>query len=546
MLPFSLNLQPTINNIFSDSQVELPKWIPPTSVLAGLLFIAIFIVETTSLIGPFAPEYQRLTMASGMGLIMCGLGSRASGKWGSLYIAGAAGVTATFYTLLWSTSEPSSEPAMIVRVSGFGQSFQTVSASVDSGEHLFGYFQQNIKEFIFKIEDTHLEEGCFLIEAIDLDSTIYRSRVHLGQLKFYHERIRASNQKVELNFLRSASPDDRNATLYYITEGEPFPISVAYDTGCRKFNESKDLHTSYSLPLVLQAHADSQDSPSVQLLIESIRSDDILRRYDAQRILSTRPPEVISLILNDLQNATISSEEQEFLDTSLVVVIGGMFQRGVNPNEIKKMFIEEKDLEPLVRTLMHRDYIYSFTAMSSLMHLGDDRVNELLLNILKENREEENNGKYYAAVVLSDGFPTLTDDNKRRLSEEISTIVNLDERTQSLLNTIVNSASNLNESPQQQNVTPIGWVYIGINFDNQWIEKYFDWNNDSSLPAAGATMTANGSVHLRKDYIKFDSTTGRWVNSDVVGLVRRDDQVNVIRIENVAEGYYWAEIAPAN
>ena len=544
MPPFSLKLKTTFNNIFTDSQSEVPIWMSVISVLVGFLLIAIFIAETTFLIGTFGREYQRITIAGGLGLIMGGVGSRASGKWGSWYIVGAAGLTIIFYTMLWWTSEQPSEPAMIGRVSGFGQNVHMVEASADNGERLFGYYQRNSYEFNFRIEETHLEEGCISFAVIAANDIEHRLRVHPTNLRKAHKVSSASNQKVELIFLPQSSEYD--ATLNYIKEETYFPVSQPWGAGCHKPNEFLALHAPFSLPLVLQAHADSQNPPSEQLLIESIRSEDILRRYDAQRILSTHPPEVISSILNELQIAAISSDDQEFLDTGLVGVIGGMLQRGVNPNEIKKMFIEEKDLEPLVRTLKHRNHIYSFTAMSSLIHLGDDRVNELLLNILKENKEEENNGKYYAAVVLSDGFSTLSDDNKSRLSEEISTIVGLDERTQRLLNSIVKSASILNESPSKQDVTPIGWVYIGINSDNQWIEKYFDWNNNSSLPAKGVIMTANGSVHLRKDYIKFHSTTGRWVNSDVVGLVRSGDKVKVTGIKNVAEGFYWAEITSAN
>ena len=478
---------------------------------------------------------------------MGGAGSRAAGKWGSWYIIGAAGLTIVFYNLLWFTSEQPSEPAMVGRMSGFDKNVRMVEASADNGEHIFGYFQRNSNEFIFRIEDTHLKEGCISFVVIASNDTEHRLKVHSVRLRNVHKFYRALNQKIELNFILPQSPEFV-ATLNYIDKGQYVAVSQPLGRGCLYPGESVALHAPYSLPLVLQAHADSQDHPSEQLLIESIRSEEILRRYDAQRILSTHPPEVISSILNELQNAAISSDEQEFLDMGLVGVIGGMLQRGVNSNKIKKMFKEEEDLEPLVRMLKHRNHIYSFTAMSILIHLGDDRVNKLLLNVLKENKEVENNGKYYAAVALSAGFSTLSDVKKMRLSEEISTIVivDLDERTQRLLNDIVESASNLNESPPKQDVTPIGWVYIGINFDNQWIEKFFNWKNDSSLPTTGVTMTANGLVHLRKDYIRFDSTTGRWVNSDVVGLVRPGDKVKVISIKNVAEGFHWAEIAPVN
>ena len=546
MPPFSLKLKSTVNKVLTDSQSELPNWMPAISVIAGFLLLAIFIAERNSFIGSFGPEYRRITISGGLALIMCGVGSQVSGKWGQWHLVGAAGLTIVFYTLLVWMPGQQPEPAMVARVSGFPENVNMVQASDDGGEQLFVINQPNGKEFKFRTEESHLKKGCIDLVMSVKNDVEYVSRVHTSNLKKVHSYYQTLNQDVELTIFLPPSKGGF-AELSYLDGEKMVLISTPDPLSCRvRKMESVAQYTSYALPLFLQVRADSSNTSAENLLIEGIRSDDFLRRYDAQKILSTHPTKVISTILNVLQNSATPSDEKEFLETGLVGVIGGMLRRGVDPNEIKKMLREERDLEPLVRTLRHRNQIYSLTAMSSLMQLRDKRVNKLLLNILKENEEEENNGKYYAAVVLSDGFSTLSENNRKRLSKEVSTIVGLDARTQSLLDSVVNIASVPNETPLKMDDGPIGWVYIGINFDDQWEEKYFDWNIDSSLPETGVTMMANGSVHLRKDHIKFDSNTSRWINADIVGLVHPGDKVKVIRTKNVAGGFYWAEIAPAN
>ena len=101
--------------------------------------------------------------------------------------------------------------------------------------------------------------------------------------------------------------------------------------------------------------------------------------------------------------------------------------------------------------------------------------------------------------------------------------------------------------PQEEK--PDGWVYVGINFSKaglnfgqNWDEKHFTWDGDKERrPQEGDTLTATGSVNLRKDHIHFRKGEG-WVNAEVLDVIRRDTKVKVLATKTVADGFHWAKI----
>ncbi len=97
-------------------------------------------------------------------------------------------------------------------------------------------------------------------------------------------------------------------------------------------------------------------------------------------------------------------------------------------------------------------------------------------------------------------------------------------------------------APQQSGSDEIGWTYVGINFGQGWDEKYFKWeDNNESLPQKGYILTATGSVHLRKDHIRYVKDAG-WVNAKSVGIIHPDDKVKVLDTKTVADGFRWVRV----
>ena len=97
-------------------------------------------------------------------------------------------------------------------------------------------------------------------------------------------------------------------------------------------------------------------------------------------------------------------------------------------------------------------------------------------------------------------------------------------------------------APQQSESDEIGWTYVGINFGQGWDEKYFKWQeNNESLPQKDAILTATGSVHLRKDHVRYQKDEG-WVNSESIGIIHPHDKVKVLDIKTVADGFCWVKV----
>ena len=95
---------------------------------------------------------------------------------------------------------------------------------------------------------------------------------------------------------------------------------------------------------------------------------------------------------------------------------------------------------------------------------------------------------------------------------------------------------------QESEADEIGWTYVGIKFGESWDEKYYKWEgNNESLPQKGYILTATGSVHLRKDHIRYMKDEG-WVNAESIGIIHPDDEVKVLDTKKVADGFHWVKV----
>ena len=554
-------------------KLRMPPSLSITSLILGILFVIISIAGSTCFIDNFSHPVQRLTTALGISLIVFGLGSRASGTYGKWSVQGVGAFVIIFYLLI--PTEPP-ESAVIARMIGFpepdeeSEEIRTVEAFAESKKPLFGYFYRSHPEFKVRIEDKDLKSGCLSfivvpmkgkedllkVHPVTLDRAYKASRIQregllkslLASLGLEHLAPQVSH--IEIVELTYHSDKEGNGTLTYLDKGERKPASQPSDQ-CSLEMASSARTTQYALSLVTQAHAQVQDessdqAPSNQSLIESLTSEDVIRRYEAQRILSTRQPDVIRLILEKLQKHNKDTNEWENLAVSLAKVIRGMLQREVKPisaKDVQTQLNSKEGLEALVWVLTHHDSSYKLDAMVSLIRLRDPRLNSYLVEILKGQTESE--GKYYAALVLIGGGLEVELDHNERVALKRSIVSgDRDEAVRILLNVINLPPSASHEEKPESESAPIGWVYIGINFGGPWEERYFDWSGKSNLPQEGDILEATGSVYLRKEYIKFDPNVGRWLNAEVVGLVSPGEKLRVNAIENVASGFYWAEVTP--
>ena len=285
------------------------------------------------------------------------------------------------------------------------------------------------------------------------------------------------------------------------------------------------------------AHAEEETVYPDHLLLEYLESDDVLIRYEAQQLLAGRQPTVIASIIERLGKQDETSDKWQYLATGLNYVIEDMLKKGTKPEEIGSQLKNTEDLKPLIVMLDHSDPSLRYTALSNLMHLRDPRVYPYLKGILEG--EHEHQKQYNAALVLAEIFPLL--DNPER--KEVLVAINENKYNFVPLRRFKESVSITNDGEFKPTNKLTGWVHLGITLNDDWAELYFDWQNkDSNLPEKGDILVARGTVHFRTDAIRYDLEKEQWIRSGLLGMIRPGDKVILISIENISQGFYWAEV----
>ena len=450
-------------------------------------------------------------------------------KWILLALAPASIVIAVCF---WACSKPS---AMILDITiPRNPIIQHAKFQAEGGEHLFNYFRPNYEEFKVRIENEHLKkEGCFhfvVIKKTDTDTTEEMTKIYPGFLKQAREHQGESSVK-----LVSVSNPDATLSLRYTHAGGTvhYPPSAICSATWNRASLNR-----LGAGFISEAFAQNQPEISTETLIESLKSENDLFRFEAQQILSTRGPRAIRSILKALAELDESSVEWKRLAVSTVGLLEEMLQGGVNPDRIRESLQNNLDLKPLVMMLDHPHPRTRYDAATSLLILNDFRAIPFLIDIL-ESATTGDSGKYNAALVLIGFSDRLSDGEKKALRDAVEEVFrkyevysdDLEERTAELLNNIRDNTP----------ATLSGWTYVGIFYDGSWVEKFYKWAGDSKPPKKDDVLEATGSVHARRDHIKFDLNTEQWVNADVVGLVHPGDKVRVDSVKNVADGFYWVK-----
>lgn len=77
-------------------------------------------------------------------------------------------------------------------------------------------------------------------------------------------------------------------------------------------------------------------------------------------------------------------------------------------------------------------------------------------------------------------------------------------------------------------------MYVGINLGRHWDKKHFDWDSyNKRLPEKADILTATGLVNLRKRFGE---------HAPIVGVICPEEQVQVLEIETLPNGYHWVRI----
>ena len=522
-------------------------------LFVGALLLTILLLDSITSIDIVLDKQERIIIiATVIGVFLGGLSSRVFlhnigqhvfGKIGKLSfsLGGPSAIVFIVYFSLMYTLDVSDSPTfvMVGRISGapFPEDIRTIEVKDGNNARLYGYFRRFEKDFTVRIEDKNLKVGCLTFVLV-MEDDYKIIMVHPQTLRRLYRNI---GQFLALVYREH----NGNPKLLSIDENIHARISSQENYCTTVTSDHVSVKSSYMAFFIEQAYAQAESEISDENLVDALQSDDVLIRYEAQEILSTRQPEVIISIIEYISRDDITIDKRQYLAVGLIRIIEGMLQKGIEPREIREKLANEKNLKLFVDMLNHPDPILRYDALASLMRLRDPRIYPYLKEILES--KEDDARKYNAALVLIETFPKFSEKIQLEISNSIKAgNYNSDLKVKELLPRIKRFIFiSIDNGSQLQN-SPIGWVYVGMNFGEMWEEKYFEWNDDSNVPKKGDVLTANGSVNLRADHIRYDWDIKQWVNADIVGLIRPGDEVEVTDVENVADGFYWVEIKRAD
>ncbi|MCY4228139.1 MAG: hypothetical protein OXF20_10710 [Gammaproteobacteria bacterium] len=121
-------------------------------------------------------------------------------------------------------------------------------------------------------------------------------------------------------------------------------------------------------------------------------------------------------------------------------------------------------------------------------------------------------------------------------------------------------------STEKDNSNVEGWAYVGIVFDNKWIEKYFEIDTSESRKnpserelvysfPEGTEIIATGMVNFREGHIQY--IDGKWINKQAIGTICKGQAINLHALKRVAlleengdrfegaenDGFWWAMVS---
>ena len=147
--------------------------------------------------------------------------------------------------------------------------------------------------------------------------------------------------------------------------------------------------------------------------------------------------------------------------------------------------------------------------------------------------------KYEEAVLIAEILPLAGSDRRQQVRRAVTLSINLfASEVREFLMEAIKLPPSL-EGPSLDKHSRDGWIYVGILYEGEWEEKYFDWQGDGKAPEKGDVLTAAGSVNIRQDVIKYDRNAEVWKNARIVGLVKPGDRVQVKQVETVADDFVW-------
>lgn|GEM_PF-4725282 len=509
-------------------------------VLLGLICLAFPFVGRRIEPNLFSTEVYLLSLSMTFGLFLTAVGGWASGSWRGWTFGGAAATVVALFLLIQFVHNPPApgpERTVVAKISGpeLYTRITAVEVMEENGARLFVAPNRRLNHADVLIEQANLDTDCLAFmfapggEQADGDAEPIDIKVPSGFFRQFMDETDdplAYRKRVRLHYHHGSGTLLRNAPT-----GETPPEPLSGPGVCSGFAQvpadSGHRHAGLFGWISAAFAGDLRDRDLIRLL----NSNDALIRRDARAQIAARGPGIVPALMAAIPSPSAPSHYRYALGA--VTALSQMAPAGYSVDGIRRM-LSDADIQTIVDLMAHPDETMRARATEALVALEDDRSIQPLIGVL-DGEAVEDEAKYNAALALRQTAPTFAPPVQQRIADETQALAapRLEQRTAKLLEQL---------PTVDREAAQTGWVYLGSYFGKDWSERHFTWPEGSTIaPAAGTTIQAVSNVNLRADHIRFTLDKG-WQNSEILGLVRRGENVTVRSVKQVTPGFYWAEV----
>jgi hypothetical protein len=211
-----------------------------------------------------------------------------------------------------------------------------------------------------------------------------------------------------------------------------------------------------------------------------------------------------------------------------------------HPTDEIRAKLSADDIARLVDLLGQDDRELRENVNAFLIALQDDRASFALLNVI-DRESADGATRDLAAETLGGAVFQMSPEARETLAAQLNQRLESQRMRGPDADATATRGFNIVRAKTQSTEDIQGWVLLGALEGSAWSERRFQWG-DAGLPIPGAQIVATSNVSLREDASRFELSRG-WENSEIKGLVRAGDALNVIAVVPVVPGIYWAQVS---
>lgn len=486
------------------------------------------------------PKISFLSYAMAFGLFLTAVGGYASGKWQGWTFGGAAAtVVALFLLMTWGADEPPTRVAALdlkITNPDLYDHIQSIEVTDDKNQRLFVAPDRMLNNVRVLIEKDNLSAGCiafsFVPKAPEESNTHSPEPFNLQvPSSYFKDKL---EKRPDQSVFRHRFPvffDISSKAMFdrpLSQEQAPPPLN-APDL-CDEFSQVASLAGPKKPGFwsgFMSAFAVGKSSTDI---IRKLNDKDAFVRRAARDQVAAYGPRILPELMGAIPSERSSSYYRYALGA--MVSIANMAKQ----HDVKAMnaSLNAKDYQLMSKLMGHSDKTLRKWSTAAMVRLGGKSGVEALLGTLEDSATTAN-GRYNATFALTEISKKLPAAMRKTVTARQKSITS---------KTVVKTRSltlgdESNAEPVE--VSGDGWVFLGVKYGQSWGQTNFDWTVKDGQPGEGDVIVAKSEVNLRADPSVFDVKTG-WSDSPVLERVAAGQKLTVMRVEEVAEGYFWAAV----